>query len=287
MEHEGVVYGAGFEGHFRVVHKRASTKLERDGFRGSKYVQSDMKDIFRQVKDDLKHGRTVLFSGTPCQTSGLNSYVGKKLRDNLVLIDIVCHGVPGPFVWRDYLAYLEKKHGSIITYVNFRDKEIYGWKAHKETFKFENGGDKINFSYLFYQHIMFRHSCGVCHFCNTHRPSDITLADFWHFENINPNFNSDNKGANLVLVNTEKGRDIFEAIKDKINFIPAELDKCMQGNLQHPSKPHPKRIEFERYYLKYGFEKTMKHFGIIGYQHTIDVYVKKILKRIKRMIHKN
>lgn len=139
LEQGGIVYGAGYKDHFRVAHKRATTKEERDEFRGSKYVQSDLTGVFRQVKQDLKNGMTVLFSGTPCQTSGLNSYVGKKLRENLILIDIVCHGVPGPYIWRDYLAYLEKKQGDTISVVNFRDKEKYGWKAHKETFKFKGG----------------------------------------------------------------------------------------------------------------------------------------------------
>ncbi len=139
LEQGGVVYGAGYKDHFRVAHKRATTKEERDEFRGSKYVQSDLSGVFRLIKQDLKNGLTVLFSGTPCQTSGLNSYVGKKLRDNLVLIDIVCHGVPGPYIWRDYLAYLEEKQGDTITMVNFRDKERFGWKAHKETFTFWGG----------------------------------------------------------------------------------------------------------------------------------------------------
>ena len=132
----GVVYGAGYADHFRVVHKRATSKEERDEFKGSKYVQSDLNTVFRQVKKDLKDGLTVLFSGTPCQTSGLASYVGKRLRENLYLVDIVCHGVPGPYLWRDYLAYLEKKQGSRICWVNFRDKQEYGWAAHRETFKF-------------------------------------------------------------------------------------------------------------------------------------------------------
>lgn len=140
LEKGGVVYGAGFADHFRVVHKRATTKEERDEFKGSKYVQSDLTGVFRQVKKDLKEGLTVLFSGTPCQTSGLASYVGKKLRENLILVDIVCHGVPGPYMWRDYLDYLEKKQGSKICLVNFRDKQEYGWTAHKETFKFVKGG---------------------------------------------------------------------------------------------------------------------------------------------------
>lgn len=142
LERGGVVYGAGYADHFRVVHKRATCIGERDEFKGSKYVQSDMRGVFRQVKKDLKEGLTVLFSGTPCQTAGLNSYIGKKLRDRLILVDIVCHGVPGPYLWRDYLAYLEKKQGSQICWVNFRDKQEYGWKAHKETFKFVNNGVK-------------------------------------------------------------------------------------------------------------------------------------------------
>lgn len=142
LEQGGVVYGAGYKDHFRVAHKRATTKEERDEFRGSKYVQSDLTGVFLQVKEDLKNGLTVLFSGTPCQTAGLNSFIGKKLRENLILVDIVCHGVPGPFVWRDYVAYLEKKQGDEIVVVNFRDKELYGWKAHKESYVFKMGGAK-------------------------------------------------------------------------------------------------------------------------------------------------
>ncbi len=184
LEKGGVVYGAGYTDHFRVVHKRASTKAERNEFKGSKYVQSDLGHVFRQVKKDLKDGLTVLFSGTPCQTAGLNSYIGKKLRDHLILVDIVCHGVPGPYLWRDYIAYLEKKHGDKICWVNFRDKQAFGWTAHKETFKFVKGGGKMSFTYLFYQHIMFRSSCGKCHFTNTKRPSDITIADFWGWQKL-------------------------------------------------------------------------------------------------------
>lgn len=140
LEHGGVVYGAGYADHFRVVHKRAENKEERNEFKGSKYVQSDMNTVFRQVKADLHDGLTVLFSGTPCQTSGLNSFVGRKLRKNLFLLDIVCHGVPSPYIWRDYLAYLERKQGSSICWVNFRDKQEFGWTAHQETFRFKNGG---------------------------------------------------------------------------------------------------------------------------------------------------
>ena len=283
LENGGVVYGAGYEGRFRVVHKRACTKEQRDEFRGSKYVQSDLSGVFRQVREDLKKGLTVLFSGTPCQTSGLNSYVGSKLRENLLLVDIVCHGVPSPYMWRDYLAYLEKKQSDVICEVNFRDKIKFGWRAHHEIFKFKRGGVKI-FSYTFYKHIMFRQSCGYCHFCNTMRPSDITLADFWHSENVDKEFNADNKGANIVLINTPMGRVIFEAVKDKLSIIPVDISKCMQGNLQRPTSPHPQRQQFEDYYANKGFEKTMKKFGLMGWRHKVVLYQKKfnrILSRFK------
>lgn len=142
LEQGGVVYGAGYKDHFRVAHKRATTKEERDEFRGSKYVQSDLSGVFQMVKEDLRNGLMVLFSGTPCQTAGLNSFISRKLRENLVLVDIVCHGVPSPFIWRDYIAYLEKRSGRKISVVNFRDKEIYGWEDHRESFEFENGGGR-------------------------------------------------------------------------------------------------------------------------------------------------
>ena len=283
LEQGGVVYGAGYKDHFRVAHKRATTKEERDEFRGSKYVQSDLTGVFRMVKQDLKNGLTVLFSGTPCQTSGLNSYVGKKLRENLVLIDIVCHGVPGPYIWRDYLAYLEKKQGNTITMVNFRDKERFGWAAHKETFTF-GGGYKMNFTYVFYQHIMFRHSCGKCHFCNTTRPSDITIADFWGWQKTDPNINKDNKGVSLVLVNTPKGREIFEAVKDKLDTIPAELENCLQPNLQHPSVIHPKRMNFEREYIKHGFKYVMYKYGDVGWRYKVRQFKQRVKNKIKGII---
>lgn len=258
LENGGVVYGAGYTDHFRVVHKRATTKEERDEFKGSKYVQSDMNTVFRQVKKDLKEGLTVLFSGTPCQTAGLNSYIGKKLRENLILVDIICHGVPAPYLWRDYIAYLERKQGAEICWVNFRDKQRYGWKAHKETFKFVNGGGKMSFTYLFYKHIMFRSSCGNCHYCNTKRPSDITIADFWRWEKTDSKINKDDKGVSLILVNTDKGRELFDKIKNRMTVIPAKMEDCMQHNLMKPTVLHPRREEFESDYTKYGVPYVLK-----------------------------
>lgn len=261
LENGGVVYGVGYTDHFRVVHKRATTKEERDEFRGSKYVQSDMNTVFRHVKQDLKDGLTVLFTGTPCQTSGLNSFIGRKLREKLILIDLVCHGVPGPFIWRDYIDYIEKKERESIKEVDFRDKNKFGWKAHNETFKFTNG-TKLEteswFAKTFCQCIMFRHSCGNCHFCNTKRPSDITIADFWGWEKTGSDINKDNKGLNLVLLNTIKGQGVFEIIKDRLYIICAQPVEYMQPNLMYPSKVHRLRMKFERDYFHKGFECVYK-----------------------------
>lgn len=255
LDRGGVVYGAGYTDHFRVVHKRATSKVERDEFRGSKYVQSDVNSIFRQVKNDLKDGLTVLFSGTPCQTSGLSSYIGKTLRENLILVDLVCHGVPGPYLWRDFLSYLEKREGKKITLVNFRDKEEFGWKAHRETFVFdEKMGGETWYTKTFYQHIIFRHSCGNCHFCNLKRPSDITIADFWGWEKTGSKINTDDKGLNLVLVNTSKGKDVFDLIKDNLQVIDASPEAYMQPNLKEPSRIHRLRMQFENDYTRKGFE---------------------------------
>ncbi len=284
LEHGGVVYGAGYKEHFRVAHKRATTKAERDEFRGSKYVQSDLTGVFRQVKEDLNNGLIVLFSGTPCQTAGLKAYVGRRLDENLFLIDIVCHGVPSPYIWRDYILYLEKKYGSKVSYVNFRDKELYGWKAHKETIKYANGKSGcgwINYTYLFYKHIILRHSCGVCHYTNLQRPSDITLADYWGWQRTSLDFNADDKGCSLVLCNTDKGLKKFNDVKEQLNIIPTEIGKIMQPHLIKPSRSHPKRMEFERYYVDGGFEYAAKKTGMIGWHYIYEMFKKKIRNIIR------
>lgn len=130
----GVVYGAGYVEGFRVVHKRATTQEERNEMRGSKYVQSDLRGIFPLVKDDLRNGRKVLFSGTPCQIAGLRSYIGLRQSENLYTVDLVCHAVPSPAIWQAYVKWVEIQEGETIESVNFRNKR-FGWHSHFETFK--------------------------------------------------------------------------------------------------------------------------------------------------------
>lgn len=111
---------------------------------------------------------------------------------------------------------------------------------------------------------MFRLSCGKCHFANTKRPSDITIADYWGWEKTDPNINKDDKGVSLILVNTEKGREIFNAVKDRMTVIPAKLEDCLQPNLQHPSLENEHRFDFEKDYKKHGFKFVYYKYGNVG-----------------------
>ncbi|MDE6461761.1 MAG: Coenzyme F420 hydrogenase/dehydrogenase, beta subunit C-terminal domain [Muribaculaceae bacterium] len=288
LEQGGVVYGVGYGDHFRVMHKRAVTKEQRDEFKGSKYVQSDLRGIFRQVKRDLVDGYKVLFSGTPCQTAGLNSFVGSRLRQNLVLVDVVCHGVPGPTIWEEYLRFLEKREGSDLINVNFRDKAVFGWTAHKETFEYQNTdiGEETGFTFLFYKHIMFRHSCGKCHYCNTRRPSDITIADFWGWEKTVSDFNVDDKGVSLVLVNTQKGQTIWGHIRAKLNIINVDINNCLQPNLCHPSEIHSQRMQFEHDFARRGFKYVFYKYGENGWRYKIFQLKGKLRRQIGAFLRK-
>lgn len=288
LDKEGSIYGAGYIDHFVVAHKRATTKIQRNEFKGSKYVQSDLGLTFQSIKQELKNGKIVLFSGTPCQTAGLKAFIGKKLQENLFLIDIICHGIPSPYIWRDYIIYVEKRNHSKITAVNFRDKSSLGWAAHKESFCFENGKKEIrdNFTYLFYKHIMFRRSCEKCPFTNLHRPSDITIADFWGWQKTDVNINADNKGVSLVLVNTEKGARLYEKASANLYVVKANLKDCLQPNLQNPSKSSPLRAQFEQVYQKRGFEGILKKYGNIGLSYHLQQFRLRIINKIRFLLTK-
>lgn len=239
-----------------------------------------MSGVFNQVKQDLKSGKIVLFSGTPCQTAGLNSYIGKKLRGNLYLMDIVCHGVPSPYIWRDFLNYIEKKNGDIVTSVDFRDKQRFGWKDHRESYKFSKGNtvSLTLYTELFYKNIMSRPSCSVCYYANIKRPSDITIGDFWGWEKTDPKINKDDKGVSLILVNTSKGGQLFEVVKDDLYVLPAKLEDCIQPNLMRPTPAHLNSNQFRIDYSQKGWEYVMKKY------YPVSSFTQRLIGKIKKMI---
>lgn len=285
LDQGGVVYGAGYKDHFQVVHKRALNKEQRNELRGSKYVQSDLRGVFEQVRRDLKEGRTVCFSGTPCQVSGLSSFIGPHVSNRLFLLDLVCHGVPAPKIWKDYIAYLEAKEKKKITSVNFRDKKLKGWKSHIESFVFNNATIYTSvYTSVFYSHLSLRHSCSKCPYCNTKRPSDITIGDFWKIEEINETFASDNQGCSLVLVNTPKGRAWFEAIKRNADILPTRLQDSLHPQLCYPNPLHPQRDAFEQDYVRSGFKKTLRKWEFIGWRKAVKKYLGYPFRLTKRII---
>lgn len=276
------MYGAGYADHFRVVHKRATTKEECSEFKGSKYVQSDMNTVFRQVKQDLKAGLVVLFSGTPCQTAGLNSYIGKAQRKNLILIDIICHAVPSPSIWKDYLGYTESKFKSNVIKLEFREKSI-GWnQPHMESFTFTDNSIHKDFllRYLFYSGLISRPSCEHCKYCNLSRPSDLTIGDFWGYEKVVPKMNTDNKGISLVICNTDKGCSFFRECSYMLHTKHVDLMNSLQPNLQHPSSVDPRWHQFAKDYQKRGFLYVARKYGNVGYRYQLRMFMDKIKRKL-------
>lgn len=288
LKQGGVVYGAGYADHFRVVHKRASIREERDEFKGSKYVQSDLRGIFKQIKEDLRRGLLVCFSGTPCQTAGLSSFIGKHLRRNLILVDIVCHGVPAPYIWRDYLNYLEEKYKQKIVKVDFRDKSRIGWAGQIESFIFKDGVKREFYTYanLFGKCIMLRPSCSRCYYTNFQRPSDFTIADYWGWEKRDANFNKDNKGCSLLFLNTEKGNEIFDLAREDLDYLQTEQNMCLQPNLKYPSVFSVQWRDFERLYEKSGFEVVAKRYADLGWRYKVGKAKRKLKRIIKNLIER-
>lgn len=267
LQRNGVVYGAVFGAGLKVQHAGAEKPEDRDAMRGSKYVQSELADLFPKIKEQLAKGREVIFTGTPCQVAGLKAFLNNKTYANLLLCDLVCKGTPSPLFWKDYVALLEKKHNKRLSNFFFRDKSR-GWHNPRTLAIYEDGDVESDtellksFNRVFYQHIALRPSCHKCPFTNTYRTSDITIADFWGIENYKPAFD-DNRGTSLVMINTPKGKAVFEEVKHSLVFERSSLEECTgaQKHLKQPAKPSSKRSAFWKDYSEMGIEYALKKYA--------------------------
>lgn len=246
IEQGGVVFGARFDDKWDVVHDYTETIEGIEPFMRSKYVQSRIGDSFKQAKQFLNLGRQVLFVGTPCQIGGLKSFLHKGY-DNLLVVDLICHGVPSPWSWREYLKSFSVNR---ITSINFKDKSI-GWLPHQCQVTITTNNAIVQakqmdnpFFRCYRNGIIMRNSCYHCHFRDLHRISDITISDFWGVEEKCPDM-FDNKGTSLILVQTSnvleklhilgnvslKKQNILElAVRDKspnANPIPTPIKRCI------------------------------------------------------------
>lgn len=272
-----VVYGAAMGADFVVRHVRVTDEAGLEPLRLTKYVQSDMTGVPGQVLADLKAGRKVLFTGTPCQCAGVGSLAGAHRKD-LLLVDLTCHGVPAPYVWRDYLQYVEKREGEPLTGALFRDPAL-GWHGAKERLSFASKTlVKEDYSHLYFQRYMMRPSCLACPFASLARPSDLTMADCWGVEKALPGFADDNRGCSLLLVNTAAGSAFAADFEENPQRREVDIDTVMQPNFQRPTVPHKYAPRFERLYLRYGFPFVLRNFGIDSWNHHIASFIVKVKK---------
>lgn len=244
IKKDGCVYGAEFDEEFNVVHERETGFQGCMALQGSKYVQSNMNDCYRRIQKDLLDGKIVLFVGVPCQVGGLKTFLQKDY-ENLYLIDLACHGVASPRVWSSYKEKLSQ--GRKIKSVSFRDKSN-GWKKFSLKVEFESDSYIANqdidpYLTLFLEKLIVRESCFHCPYNSYFRQGDITLGDFWGIEACKP-YLDDNKGTSVLLVNSEKGRLLFESIKDNIIYEKSNTKECLQGPFESCMTPNPKTQKF-------------------------------------------
>ena len=270
----GVVYGAVYDDNMKVLHTRIDSEKDIHKLRGSKYVQSELGDVFKRVKMDLVENRLVLFSGTGCQIEGLRLFLRKEYA-SLITIDLVCHGVPSPKLYADYIHFLEEEYHAKVIDINMRDK-TKGWKQRFHyRIKFDNGiaasqteifdTRKTNiWNVMFFSECITRPSCHVCRFANYLRPSDITIADFWGVQKSHPDFYN-GKGVSLVMANTDRGKNIVEAIKDSFRSIETTKEKSSQPCLHTPVHANPLRSKYWEDVDKLTFRQLIKKYHRYGF----------------------
>lgn len=287
LEKDGIVYGAKLVDD-EVIIGRAVTKEERDSFCGSKYVESLVKNQYKNVITDLKNNKLVLYSGTPCQIYGLLSLL--KLKNintqNLITCDLICHGAPIENIFKDYMLYLKNKYNCKIDNFNFRDKS-YGWDSHIESFNI--GNKKIiskDYTSLFYSHSFFKSSCYECSFASLYRYSDITIADAWGVKRHNPQFN-DNKGVSLAFLNSKKAKYIFHDIKEYLFYEKVDIENYLQPNMQEASKKNKNTKKIIELYNTKDIGKVIKKCNDIQKKIVMKNYVKKKIATVFHLLRKD
>lgn len=247
----GVVFGAVMCEDGVVRHKMAQRQEELAPMQKTKYVQSSLEGSFENVRNCLKEGRPVLFTGTPCQCRAMRLYLERKkekpggdgeswertLSENLLLADLVCYGAPSPGIWRKYLRELEKKYGGKLSGFCFRDKRE---KDNGHTVSFSVGNKKYahpmgedSFCRVYFRDYTLRPACYFCKFCTTERESDITMGDFWGIEKVRPKM-EDGMGTSLVILRSTKAKKIWEEVKEHFRYFQCGREEILQPRLREP-----------------------------------------------------
>lgn len=283
----GAVYGCVYNDEMKTMHTVAENQEQLAAMRSSKYVQSDMGFIYHDVKEKLTEGRYVFFSGTPCQVAALYSFLGKTDQNNLLTADLVCHGVPSPWMFKEYIGYLEKKHHRKIVNYTFRDKKRYGWERSVVSVKFKDGGSKWWFSTTdmfaenYYHYNLFRHSCLHCKYACGIRMGDFTICDFWGYQKSNLKM-STIEGVSACLLNTEKAKQIVSCLNVNSEVIEPEIIIAGNHQLQKPSSKGKDWEVVMNTIKDEGYDKLLIMFRKTHRKAYLKVPIKKLLLRPRK-----
>lgn len=282
----GIVFGSAYTKQFDVEVISIEKIEDLPRLQGSKYVQSSMNSSFLKIKSELQTGRTVLFCGVPCQVEALKRFLGRSY-ENLLLVDIVCHGVPSNRMLKDYLAFLADKKQMGIQSIQFRTKtkgqNVYGEIAYRQV---SHTGEiayrqeplisyKSSYYKLFLNCQTFRDSCYHCKFAATKRPGDISLCDYWGIEDEHPDFVKEVEkeglaGISAIMLNTNAGIAFFERLKQEFLLRESTVEQVAKHNpqLQAPSVETAER------------KQVLDCYRQRGYQGVDDFYFKKYRMKI-------
>jgi coenzyme F420-reducing hydrogenase beta subunit len=283
LTRDGVVCGAAYAEDLSVSHIIISDENELNRIKGSKYVQSNTGDCFSIIKQYLKQGKIVLFSGTPCQVAGLKAYLGKDYKE-LICIDLICHGVPSPLVWKEYL----KEHSveAPIESIDFRYKNDDGGFiriAQNGQFKYEKSSENL-YMKGFISNLYVRPSCFACEFNGLNRCSDITIGDFWGVEEYHKGW-SNGRGTSAVIVHSEKGREWLRAVSGQLNLIsvPKKELELWNESLIRSTKQNANRKSFYEIWAEHGVDIAVDQLTAVkkAKPWNLQVYVRMLKQKFR------
>lgn len=304
LSKNGIVFGCTMEKipeGFDVKHIYIDDEKDLYKLQGSKYVQSNIKNTYKEAKQFLDQNRLVLFSGTPCQIAGLKAFLQNKDYNNLITVDLSCTGTPSQKLFNDYIKFLENNNKKQIINFEFRNKIKMGWSCGNALITFENKKQKIIYNSSSYLNLFInggihRESCYNCQFTGLNRISDITIADCWGIELEYPNLLKQNggtldkdKGISLVLINTNKGEEILGKIKENLIIENIDITKLKKynGPLRRPIKLNDTSKQYLTIYEKFGYEAMDKIFkknlGWKYYYYTIKEHTPQFIKNIIKL----
>lgn len=286
LDRGGTVYGCKYDSDFKLVHLRVADRSGRDSLCGSKYVQSDLGDCYVQIREDLTDGKDVCFIGTPCQCAGLQSFLTKTDHSKLVTVALICHGVPSPKLFREYLDYCNEKRKAKITDYEQRPKHRHWGHIERARFIYDNGdsdSDSVlsqGWKWLFYSNAALRPCCYECPWAKGGHTADVTVGDYWGIEECMPDF-YDRMGVSAVLINTPKGEYVFDEVADTLEIRRSCFEDVIKKNpnLTAPSKPLTDREKFWSVYRQKGFSALIARYGHINLYYRIRNTVGRLLRK--------